>query len=383
MSRIRTALVGTVAAGLLLMTASVASAAPVEASSSIREVTDLGGGWFSNSQVLTSVTTDVTQQSRTRTVAGDFTSQIQQPINPDGTSTWPAKRGVIPVQFKLTKSDKIEQTTDTVTDTTTVKTPRFESVCDNSDSAYSVIGKYSQIPAGTTVKDISNVQAEFNYLLGASSGGSLRWDIGTEFGDVHIYYGDSHSWTGTSGSNVNLMDATDDRFDDGNTSVAGGTFYNTKAQMLAKLGDAKVNNVSLVVDSCWNGVNQKPNIVSATVGINGVDSTTVNPLAPRTTTSHVVTPGTVWTQVSTTNPVQTNEPVAFIKVVKQATDTTPIDVIEELSSAQGDTTGQFRQIDGKYMYNLKAESLQKGSFKVYMVIGGTQVMNNPGVFELR
>jgi len=69
--------------------------------------------------------------------------------------------------------------------------------------------------------------------------------------------------------------------------------------------------------------------------------------------------------------------------VKQATDTTPIDVIEELSSAQGDTTGQFRQIDGKYMYNLKAESLQKGSFKVYMVIGGTQVMNNPGVFELR
>jgi len=153
--------------------------------------------------------------------------------------------------------------------------------------------------------------------------------------------------------------------------------------MLAKLGDAKVNNVSLVVDSCWNGVNQKLNIVSATVGINGVDSTTVNPLAPRTTTSHVVTPGTVWTQVSTTNPVQTNEPVAFVKVVKQATDTTPIDVIEELSSAQGDTTGQFRQIDGKYMYNLKAESLQKGSFKVYMVIGGTQVMNNPGVFELR
>ena len=32
------------------------------------------------------------------------------------------------------------------------------------------------------------------------------------------------------------MDATDDRFDDGNTSVPGGTFYNTKAQILAKFG---------------------------------------------------------------------------------------------------------------------------------------------------
>jgi hypothetical protein len=152
--------------------------------------------------------------------------------------------------------------------------------------------------------------------------------------------------------------------------------------MLDKLGAAKVNNVSLVVDSCWANGDQRLNVASATVGINGVDSTTVNPLAPRTATSHVVTPGTVWSQVSTSS-VQTNEPVAFIKVVKVATDGTPIDIMEELSSAQGDTSGQFRQIDSKYMYNLKAETLGKANFKVYMVVDGVQVMNNPGVFELR
>jgi hypothetical protein len=80
----------------------------------------------------------------TRTVP-DYKAQIQQPINPDGTSTWPAKRGVIPVQFKLTKADKVEsrevttpvartvttteQRTNTITTVTTARTPSFQSVC--------------------------------------------------------------------------------------------------------------------------------------------------------------------------------------------------------------------------------------------------------------
>ena len=126
-----------VAAGaIMLMSANAASATtepPV--TTTAREVLDLGNGWFSNSPVTTDVTKDVTQQPRTRTVPGDFTAQIQQPINPNGSSTWPAKRGVLPVQFKLTKSDKVEQTLDTVTKTTTVKTPRFESVCGPDDTA--------------------------------------------------------------------------------------------------------------------------------------------------------------------------------------------------------------------------------------------------------
>ena len=35
-----------------------------------------------------------------------FAAQIQQPIDPDGSSVWSKKRGVIPVQFKVTETDK-------------------------------------------------------------------------------------------------------------------------------------------------------------------------------------------------------------------------------------------------------------------------------------
>jgi hypothetical protein len=374
-----------VAAGaIMLMTAGIASASSETTTSTAREVLDLGNGWFSNSPVTTDVTKDVTQTPRTRTVPGDFTAQVQQPINPNGTSTWPAKRGVLPVQFKLTKSDKVEQTLDTVTKTTTVKTPRFESVCGPDDTAYSVIGKYAQIPTGTTVADITKLQAGFNFMAGASAKGSLRWDIGTDLGDIHVYYGDGPNWTGDGGTDVNLMDATDNRFDDGNTSVPGGTFYNTKAQILAKVGDAKVNNVSLVVDSCWAGTDQKLDIDYATVGIKGEDSTITNPLAAKTSNSEVVTPGTVWTLIGTSNPVQTNDVPAKL-VVKKFNDGNNTEVVNEvLSSAQGDATGMFRQIDGKYMYNLKIESLTgPGDYRVYMNINGQDVLTSPGEFSLR
>jgi hypothetical protein len=382
MSRIRTALVGTVAAGLLLMSAGAASAAPETTTSTAREGLDLGNGWFSNSPVTTDVTKDVTQQPRTRTVPGDPTAQIQQPINPNGSSTWPAKRGVLPVQFKLTKSDKVEQTLDTVTKTTTVKTPRFESVCGSDDTAYSVIGKYGQFPEDTTVDDITKVQASFNWLDGDSRGGSLRWDIGTDLGDIHIYYGDSepgHAWTGRVGDDVNLIDATDDRF-----NLQGSDFYSTWDNIVAQYGSQKVNNVSLVVDSCWTGSNQRLNVDNALVGINGVDSAATSPLAPKTSSSEVVTPGTVWTLIGTSNPVQTNDVPAKL-VVKKFNDGDNTEVVNEvLASAQGDDTGSFRQIDGKYMYNLKIESLTgPGDYRVYMNINGQDVLTSPGEFSLR
>jgi len=438
MSRTKVALVGVVAAGLMLMSAGAASAdAPTVQTSVERQVLDLGNGWKINSPTTVKTTTGVSQQvqskssdktesrpgpvaTETRTVP-DYKAQIQQPINPDGTSTWPAKRGVIPVQFKLTKADRTEQRTgtttesrtvtttesrtNTITTVTTAQTPSFQSVCGPDDTSWSVLGLYDNIPDGTTVKDITKLQADFNYVQGSSIGGSLRWDIGTDLGDIHIYYGDSdpgHAWTGTGGTGVNLMDATDDRFDDSNSSVGGGTFYNTKQQILDKFKDVGVNNASMVVDSCWTGVDQRVNVANATVGINGVDHVINNPLNERvesptqrvsegpwtvtgTSTSPWVAGSPVfglWQTVSTSAGVQTNAIPAFIKVVKVAKDQTPIDTIEELSSAQGDTTGQFRQIDGKYMYNLKAETLGAGNFNVYMVIDNN-VVQAPGVFELK
>ena len=72
-------------------------------------------------------------------------------------------------------------------------------------------------------------------------------------------------------------------------------------------------------------------------------------------------------------------------VVKKFNDSNPVEVINEtLSSAQGDSGGKFRQIDGKYMYNLQVESLKgAGDYKVYMNINGQDVLTSPGEFSLR
>ena len=122
MSRVRTALVGVIAAGLMLMTAGAASATPepampVVSTSVLSQSVSIGGGWSITSSTEITETSIESEQIQSRTVpvsetrqqSGDeqqvfpeYKSQIQQPINPDGTSSWPAKRGVIPVQFKLT-----------------------------------------------------------------------------------------------------------------------------------------------------------------------------------------------------------------------------------------------------------------------------------------
>jgi hypothetical protein len=109
-----------VAAGaIMLMSANAASATPeppVTTSSTAREVLDLGNGWFSNSPVTTTVTTAVNEQVRfksvdtvesktetstenrtnetteERTTDAAYKAQVLPPINPDGSSVWPAKR---------------------------------------------------------------------------------------------------------------------------------------------------------------------------------------------------------------------------------------------------------------------------------------------------
>jgi hypothetical protein len=77
-------------------------------------------------------------------------------------------------------------------------------------------------------------------------------------------------------------------------------------------------------------------------------------------------------------------PSAYIKV-KKFNDGVGYEVVNEtLSSAQGDDSGKFRQIDGKYMYNLKIESLTgPGDYRVYMNINGQDVLTSPGEFSLR
>ena len=436
MSRTKVGLVGIAAAAILALSATPSGAAEPTVA---LETLQVGNGWSWTSPTTTTTIVhppQVSTESRdlaptidtrtkatetvTRTNGSAYSSQVQQPINPDGTSTWPAKRGVIPVQFKLTKADVTEQATKTTTESqscvphetrtktvtsqTTSKTPSFVSIGtdDNPVNDWSALGWTG--PTWLQVKHIDQLRADFSWLEGSSHGGSLRWSIRlADSRTVNVYYGDEPDWTGTGGSGVNLYAEPGLRFD---TSQVGGTFYDTKAHMLELVGDAYVERISLVVDSAWQHTDQRLQLgfvgvafnTNALVGWFAYNHNTIPQLSSSSQTSYSDWTSTeptcgpwtenaptysAWVPIGTSNPVQTNEPPAFIRVERQATDTTPLDVIEELSSAQGDTTGAFRQIDGKYMYNLKAETLQKGSFKVYMVIDGQKVLTNPGVFELR
>jgi hypothetical protein len=388
MSRIRTALVGVVAAGLMLMSAGAASAAP----SSVTEFDNiaLGDSWWLESS--TEITTDVTTTTSTesQTIPGSYKAQVQQPINPDGTSTWPAKRGVIPVQFKLTKSDTVQRKTDTTTTTTVTKVPSFKSIGSDSESHNDWAALTHVPPSGTTVASLTDIRSDFDWLNGSTNHtGSLRWVISTPAGNIDAYYGSLPNFTdnGGPGSGDNLIAQTDARFD-----PPGGEWVKTWNDIVGTYGTQPVLSVYLVVDAG----DQELDLHGATV--NGshkgvLDSytgghDTVEAWSPGQP-DVVTVPGT-WETISTSAGVQTNAVPAKIVVIKSPNDPTPIDVSEPLSSAQGDTSGYFRQIDGKYMYNLKAETLGKGSFNVYIAPDGytnaqsdARVLENPGVFELK
>lgn len=57
---------------------------------------------------------------------------------------------------------------------------------------------------------------------------------------------------------------------------------------------------------------------------------------------------------------------------------------EAVSIQPKDDDQIYRQVDCKYIYNLAVSSLTgPGTYRVYANIGGANVMNAPGVFDLR
>jgi hypothetical protein len=400
---IRTAVAALAAAALIALAAPSASATTTTATK-FNNV-QIAEGWWLESP--TEVTTDVStaQKLEQQTVAGEATAQIQQPINPNGSSTWPAKRGVIPVQFKLVKSDKVQQRTVTTTTTTVTKAPSFKSIgTDGVQAWYAANYNDSSIlthrlPANSTVADIESLMASYTWITGSNHGGSLRWTIQAEHGDFWAYYGTGPNFTDNTGpgSGANLIEQSDERFD---ASVRGGPTYATWSQIEALYGTEKVQYVSLILDGGWGG-DQEINLLSADVSTSarsdhvdvadtytgGLD--TANPWdAWSPGNPHVQSDNPAWNTVSTTAPVATNDVPAHL-VVKKFNDGQTVEFVnEQLSSAQGDTGGQFRQIDGKYMYNLKVESLGSlpGDYKVYLDLdtdGQPPLENAPGAFSLK
>jgi hypothetical protein len=265
-----------------------------------------------------------------------YSAQVLQPINGDGTSVFNHKGSTIPVKYAVTQSTHFA----------------FESVVTGdsneapaSDTAYSYAAY--KMPAGVTVKDLTNLTANFTWVYGSNHGGGLRWQIGTPGGNIMVDYGDAATslQTGTAGSGVNMINSTTAEENRCESAQVGGTMYTPWSYVVSNYGDLAVKNVVLVVDGGWGGVttyDQVLDLTDATVGYNQGSS-------PASST---------FTMPAASAPTQTNAVPAWIYLYK-ASGSTPAQQIDETTiySTQGDTGGEFRQIDGKYMYNLPVSNL--------------------------
>jgi hypothetical protein len=349
---------GAIAAIGALLLVAVLMASPASATP-----TTTGTWYFHGPQTFTDTTT---------TVPGPtvFKSAVRPPINADKSSNWPAKRGVIPVQFDL-----LGAPTTTTTTTRTYDPPVWKSLGSDGSVTYAGLN----LSPSLTVNDITNLSAIYNFTTGDCFGGSLRWDIYVTHNGLpqvlEVYYGTPNGpdqgCSGTnSGSGQNLITTgiTPDRFE-----MLGGwgvvPSYTTYANALASThgGTDQVTGVQLTLDSGWKG-DQRADVSNVTVN----DNTWV-PKTTETLSSSTVTGAYAKT---------CDLPAAELRWAKN--DATPTGAVNEAESIQPKDTGQFyRQVDCKYIYNLDVSSLNgPGTYTVWVRIDGTNIQV-PATFDLR
>ena len=315
-----------VLAGVTAFAAMLLLALPATASA-----TPTTGTWYSYPAQTTSTETSTT------TGPTAYKSAVRPPINADGSSNWPAKRGVIPVQFDLLAAPSTTTTT-----TTTYGPPVWESI--QADGSYSFAGL--TLSSDLTFSDITNLSADYEFTTGDCFGGSLRWTISVDHGGsvklIHVYYGTPNNtltppFQSCSGLN----------------SGSGDNLITTGMQ--------------LTLDSGWMA-DQRANVSNVTVN----DNTWV-PKTIETTTG-----ATVMGAYAKTCAL----PAAELRWAKN--DATPDGAINEAESIQPKDTGQFyRQVDCKYIYNLDVSSLNgQGTYTVWVRINGTN-LPVPATFDLR
>jgi hypothetical protein len=378
--RLRTCLSVLAGGVVLLLAAAGALVMPAAAS------TTTGTWYFSPAQTFTTTTT---------TTAGPpmYQSAVRPPVNSDGSSNWPAKRGVIPVQFDL-----LAAPTTTTTTTKTYDPPVWKSV--QGERVYTFAQLCLQknlLGAGTcpdapsspalAFNDIQNLRADYLFTVGDCFGGSLRWDVYVQHGanieTVEVYYGNPNGVPDPPGQSCsgastetgkNLMSQVDptlpvNRFEMQGGWGVPGPVYTTYADAVASTnaGTDKVVAVQLTLDSGWKG-DQRADVSNVTVN----DNTWV----PKTTET------TTTTTVSGDYAKTCTLPAAELRWAKN--DATPTGAINEAESIQPKDTGQYyRQVDCKYIYNLDVSSLNgQGTYTVWVRIGG-QNIQVPATFDLR
>jgi hypothetical protein len=354
--------------------------------SSAVAISSTTGTWYSHpTQAFTS--------SSVITQGFAYQSAVRPPINADGSSNFPAKRGVIPVQFDL-----LAAPTTTTTTTKTYAPPVWQSL--QADGSYSfaqlclVKDLYgpgycpdAPVTPALTFNDIQNLSANYLFTDGTDChAGSLRWDVYVQHGanveTVEVYYGNPNgdippagqSCSGAyseTGKNL-ILDPTVpvNRFE-----MLGGwgvdpvpPVYTTYERAVASTnnGTDKVVAVQLTLDSGFAG-DQKANVSNVTVNNN----TWVPKTTETSTETTVDGPGVKTCTL----------PAAELRWAKN--DATATGAINEAESIQPKDTGQFyRNVDCKYIYNLDVSSLTgKGTYTVFVNIGGNLAI--PATFDLR
>jgi hypothetical protein len=229
----------------------------------------------------------------------------------------------------------------------------FESI--NADNPTNKANDYAFAafsPEELTFSEIDTLKADYLFTLGNCHGGSMRWEIGTDVGNVFVYYGDGPNFTDCKTNNqsgINMVGFSDLRWD---TSQVGGTFYDTHANAVALIGNEPVNYAELVIDGGWGG-DQRATVSNITVNDNvyqwdagGNDQFAATCDLPTATIE-----------------VSKNDPVASGDVNEAP-----------VQASLADDGNAFRVVDCKYQYILSIPSLQgKGTYEVQIWIAGHKV----------
>ena len=213
--------------------------------------------------------------------ASSYTTAVLPPINADGSSNFPRKRGVIPVQFSLSST-----TGAIVLQSICEGTPFVSPGClfDGSDPNDYAFVSFEPVQL-FTFADVTNLVGNYEFTDGDCYGGALRWSIsvdttgdGIRDGSLWLYYGNVGGFNECSAANdqsgVDMMTLTDGRWD---TPVAlGGGYGQTLAQTRALFDTATVLRVSLVLDGGW-GANGEQVVTLASAAVTTTRSA-VSPL---------------------------------------------------------------------------------------------------------
>jgi hypothetical protein len=272
------------------------------------------------------------------TQTNTYFTTVQQPINADGSSVYPAKKaGVVPVKFALSVG---------LGDLTIIS-------ASDGNAAHGDGGVQFVVPAGVTLDNMNNLRVTGTYPFPNCGAGSPRFTLFfADGGSVHVYLGNGGDPnTGCelyTGGNL-LGDPSAIRFEIGNS----GTYVNLAAAQTAHSG-SDITSAIFVVD-------------------NGSAQATLHTAEIGTTT---------YTFASSTPTPTCTLPPATIDV-QQVSGANPVTVDETLYTMAADNGNNFRINSCQYAYNLSTKQMTAGNYKVFANINAGGDVTTGGQFALK